>query len=408
MLVRKDNQLYIEQPGGDLNLLSFCKTQQNPFYLYDLDGVKKRYREMRSSFNENYQFHYALKANHNSEIVKALAALGANVDVVSIGEMKCALSLGMKASQVVFSGVAKTKLEIREALKLGVGQINVESEPEFRRIFDIAKDMGLKAPISFRVNPDVEAETHPYIRTGMKENKFGVEFSKVDQMLKSYDEWKGHIALRGISLHIGSQIRDPKPFIESVQKSLARLLEWQLLAPELVSLDLGGGVGIDYGDAEISKDLALWKSYAEGIRSLLDPVLKSGQLKEVILEPGRFLVGRFGFLLAEVQYIKSTPFKKFVIVNTGMHHLMRPALYQAFHRIEAVQNRTSDVSAFDVVGPICESSDVVGHDRMLPSDIREGDWVLVADAGAYGQVMKNDYNMHPEAAEIVLSEGKAL
>ena len=322
--------------------------------------------------------------------------------------MKCALSLGMEPSQVVFSGVAKTKSEIKEALTLGVGQINIESEAEFRRIFNIAKDLSLRAPVSFRVNPDVEAETHPYIRTGMKENKFGVEFSKVDEILREYDSWKSNIELRGVSLHIGSQIRDPKPFAESVQKSLARLLEWKVICPELVSLDIGGGVGIDYSEPNVEKDLDLWVEYAKQVRGLLDPVLASGELKEVLLEPGRFVVGRFGFLLSEVQYIKVTPYKKFAIINTGMHHLMRPALYQAFHRIEPVVDRTENRVAYDVVGPICESSDVVGHDRMMPEDLCEGDWLLIADVGAYGHVMRNDYNMHPEALEKVLSEGKIL
>ena len=408
MLKRENGQLAIQQDAGLWDIHEYCQGKEQPFYLYDLDGIKARFQEMKSYFTEDYKIHYALKANHNESIVRALVELGANIDVVSIGEMKLAMEYGMMPEQVVFSGVAKTKSEIREAIELGVGQINVESEPEFLRIKDIAKELGKKAPISFRVNPDVEAETHPYIRTGMKENKFGVEFSKVDQIIRDRESWEAHIALRGVSLHIGSQIRDPKPFAESVQKSLARLLEWKSICPELISIDIGGGVGIDYSETDISKDLPLWKTYSESVRKLLDPVLKSGDLKEVILEPGRFLVGRFGFLLSEVQYIKETPYKKFVIVNTGMHHLMRPSLYQAFHRVEITKQRSENVSAYDIVGPICESSDVIGHDRMLPSDIQESDWLLIADAGAYGQVMTNDYNLHPKAEEKVLSEGKIL
>lgn len=377
-------------------------------YVYDLDGIFKRLKFMLSSLNSNYKIHYAVKANHFPGILNLLKNEKVGVDVVSGGEYRFARELGFAANEVVFSGVGKSKSELRLALKDQVGQINIESESELRRIIDLSAELNLDARIAIRVNPDVEAKTHPYIRTGLLENKFGIDFESAKAMAKLIKN-NTKIKMQGLSLHIGSQIREVSPFKESIQKSLDLLGKIQNDLPAAKTLDIGGGLGIDYQKEDLKADENLWSEYVNDIRSVLDPELKSGRLEKVLLEPGRFLVARFGTLFAQVEYVKPTQHKNFLIVNTGMHHLIRPMLYQAFHRIECVNARPNvEQKSFDVVGPICESTDTLGRDRLFPADIQEGEWIKIMDTGAYANVMKSDYNLQPAAVELAISQGKFL
>jgi diaminopimelate decarboxylase len=248
--------------------------------------------------------------------------------------------------------------------------------------------------VALRVNPDVKTETHPYIQTGFRDNKFGLDFTEMPDLLVQLKNTQ-HVRLVGLTLHIGSQIRDIKPFEIAIQKALDLYASIEAQGFALESFDVGGGIGIDYAHQDITKDEELIKEYGELLNRLVPK-----KIKNLILEPGRILVARFGRLVTKVQYVKRTPFKNFIVVDAGMNHLIRPALYEAFHHIELVRKTNAQKEIFDVVGPIWGSSDVLGFDRYLPGDIQEGDMLIVHDAGAYGAVMMSDYNLRPRAAEL--------
>jgi diaminopimelate decarboxylase len=375
-------------------------------YVYDLDQIENRVQALSTAFGSAFKIHFAMKANHFPAILKVVREAGGGVDVVSGGEIKWALEHGFKPEQIVFSGIGKSTEELEFAIGKGVKQINVESEPELERIFNLTHKLGQTARVALRVNPDVEAATHPYIRTGLKENKFGIDFETCERLLEQLAAQK-NVVMVGCSLHIGSQIRDITPFREAVKRTLGLYTKWQSKLLSMQSIDVGGGLGMDYQATDTAGDFTLLKEYASTMRAELDPWLKSKKLAEVVLEPGRWIVARAGTLLAQVEYVKRTADKNFLIVNTGMHHLIRPMLYQAFHRIECVGREYSEsLNMFDVVGPICESTDTLGRERMLPADVKEGDWIAIYDAGAYGAVMMNDYNLQARPLEIAIREGK--
>lgn len=420
MFQYKDGQLCIVSNKASFSVRDLCgQYGPNPFYVYDLSDFKERLSQFQKEMPK-VKIHYALKANHNTHILKAVLKVGGGVDVVSGGELSLALKEGFKPGQIIFSGVGKSITEMDLAIGNEIKQINVESLPELKRVAERAKALNKKASVALRVNPDVNPETHPYIKTGFRENKFGIDskdLSGAIEILKSHPE---EFQFSGVTIHIGSQIRNVNSFKEATEKSLELVRFVEGHGFKLKTFDVGGGLGIDYNlDPELNSDESYQsdrvdlKKYSQ----VMNEAFSSSDL-EVLTEPGRFLVARCGALLTEIQYIKKTPHKNFIIVNTGMHHLMRPSLYQAYHRIVPVNkmqtknsSETSDsqeILRADVVGPICESSDVVGYDRIFSSDLAEQDFLAILDVGAYGYVMKNNYNIHPDPQEIVIDEGSVL
>jgi len=340
---------------------------------------------------------YAVKANANLAVLDVFARRGAGFDIVSTGELKRALAAGGDPRKIVFSGVGKTAAEMEFALATGILCFNVESAPELDRLNAVAGRLGKPAPVSLRVNPNVDAKTHPYISTGLKENKFGVAYEDALALYR-HAAALPHLAVTGIDCHIGSQLLDPAPFAEALDKIL--LLVDQLAAEgiRLHHIDLGGGLGIRYRDEA-----------APSVASYLRPLLAklAGRGLKVLLEPGRRLVGNAGLLLTQVEYLKPGEVKNFAIVDAAMNDLARPALYDAWHDIVPVAPRSAQETpekSWEIVGPICESGDFLGHDRTLA--LQPGDLLAVMSAGAYGMAMSSNYNTRPRVAEVMV-DGKA-
>lgn len=333
---------------------------------------------------------YAMKANSNLAVLNVFARLGAGFDIVSGGELQRALAAGGDPQKIVFSGVGKRVDEIRQALDAGILCFNVESAAELERLNEVAGSHGRKAPISLRVNPDVDAKTHPYISTGLKENKFGVAFEEALALYRRAAELP-HLTINGIDCHIGSQLLDAAPFAEALDKLLQLVDRLQSEGIQLHHIDLGGGLGIRYRDET-----------PPSIQAYLAPLL--GELKnrrlKILFEPGRRLVGNAGILLTRVEYLKPGEAKNFAIVDAAMNDLARPALYDAWHDIRPVSPRTGSPRAWDIVGPVCESSDFLGRER--PLDLQAGDVLAIMSAGAYGMTMSSNYNTRPRAAEVMI------
>lgn len=383
-------------------LLPLTQGREEPFYLYDLDGMRTRARALRAAYS-GLQIHYAVKANSMPRVLSVFQKEGTGVDVVSGGEIQSALGAGFTAKDVIFSGVGKTRAELHMAIGMGIKQINVESPQELRRIVEIAKALGKKPRVAFRMNPDVDAKTHPYITTGFRENKFGMGDHFVPELLEILRGAEGVVEAVGLTMHIGSQLQDIKPIEDAIRITLKVFSQFREAGVGLRTIDVGGGLGIPYQeDHKIpSRDLEL----IEGYGAMLSRALK-GFSGEVLCEPGRILVGSCGTLVGEVQYVKETPFRNFLILNTGMHHLIRPSLYEAFHRIMPLEEHASRASkTYDVVGPICESSDVLGKDRKF-SEVHQGEWLAIADAGAYGIAMASTYNEHELPEQLYWENGK--
>ncbi len=374
--------------------------KKTPFYLYHLGEMLARVEALQKA---KLSIHYAMKANSNAKILKAFATAGVGADVVSLGEIRLAQAAGI--SDIIFSGVAKTHEEIEFALKAQIKQINVESLAELVRIAEIAKKLGKKAPIAFRFNPDVDAQTHPYIATGLHKNKFGMDKNAVPELIALVRKYSDSLLLQGVSIHIGSQITDLAPIADAIQKTLLLFGNLRREGFPLKTFDVGGGLGIDY-KADLkrgSQDFTRLHEYVTLIEKLL-----GGLDAEILCEPGRILVGASGVLVGKVEYTKHSPQKNFLIGNTGVHHLIRPALYKAFHRILPLQEHSGRPKLlYDVVGPLCESSDVLGEDRELP-ELNAGEFFAVADAGAYGFVMANRYNHHEFPEEVVWYQGRVI
>lgn len=381
---------------------------QRPVYVYDLDDIEKRYRALdRALGSSPHAIHYAMKANSHPKILAHLARLGAGVDTVSAGEIRLALEAGMPPERIIFSGVAKTVAEIEFALKSKIKQINVESPQELERIASIARRLGCTANVAFRMNPDVNPQTHPYITTGFRENKFGMSESTIPDLVAILRSSEGALRLRGLTMHIGSLLFDIAVFKEAMDKIIRVHRQLVEAGFELDRLDIGGGLGIRYETGDDHADFELMDVYGKMVNQTFSALKaeRPDRPLELITEPGRILVGRAGLLVTEVQYIKKTEQKTFAIVDTGMHHLLRPALYGAKHRLLALKAPATDARIkFDVVGPICESSDFFGKDVELP-ELRQGDLLGIADAGAYGYSMASRYNSHELPLEIVISQG---
>ena len=369
-----------------------------PLYVYDFDAIEKNYLALKNSFNARKSLVcFAVKANSNLSVLKHLANLGSGFDCVSIGEVKRALAAGANSYKIVFSGVGKQDFELKEALENDILMINLESYAEMLRLESVAKELGKEARISIRVNPNVDAKTHPYISTGLNENKFGVS---IDEAKKMYIYAKNSEFLNpvGIHFHIGSQLTDIAPIIEAsgiVSKLLRELLALKI---EIKFFDIGGGIGIKYQSEE---EINLY-DYAQGILANL-----SGLDVTIVCEPGRFLVGNAGIFLTKVLYEKRNNEKRFVVVDGAMNDLIRPSLYGAYHEINALNSANSNEnSPCDIVGPICESGDFLAKGVELPN-LNSGDLLCVKSAGAYGFTMSSNYNSRGRAAEVAVQGGKA-
>jgi diaminopimelate decarboxylase len=383
----QQDQLFAE----NVSLDDIAKRFGTPCYVYSRAALTDGYRQFAEAFkSRDHLICYAMKANSNLAIINLFARLGAGFDIVSGGELQRVLAAGGAANKVVFSGVGKSEAEMRLALEAGILCFNVESSSELDRLNEVAGSMGKTAPISLRVNPDVDAKTHPYISTGLKQNKFGVAYTEA---LALYRKAAGmpHLRITGMDCHIGSQLTETSPFIAAAEKVLALVDQLAAAGIVLEHLDLGGGLGICYND-EIPPSIA---AYAQALLGAL-----SGRSEKIIVEPGRVLVGNAGVLLTRIEYLKHGEEKNFAIVDAAMNDLMRPALYDAYHAILPVQKRTGATQEYEVVGPICETGDFIGHAREMAVD--KGDALAVMSAGAYGMSMSSNYNTRPRAAEVMV------
>jgi diaminopimelate decarboxylase len=388
----RDGELYAE----GVSLARIADEYGTPCYVYSKAALTHAWNEFTAGLKgRDALVCYAMKANSNLAVLSTFARLGAGFDIVSGGELKRVLAAGGSASKVIFSGVGKTAAEIEFALAQGIACFNIESAPELERVAAIAARLGKTAPISLRVNPDVDAGTHPYISTGLKENKFGVAF---DEALALYRRAAALPSLRieGIDCHIGSQLTDISPLLEALDKMLGLIDALSREGIAIHHLDLGGGLGITYTD-ETPPDPRTYMR--EVIKRVGERRLK------LMFEPGRNLVGNAGVLLTRVEHLKQTPAKHFAIIDAAMNDLLRPSLYEAYHRILPVRERSGTPLHYDMVGPVCESGDFLGHDR--PLVLAEGDLLAVMSAGAYGMVMASNYNTRPRAAEVMVDGERA-
>lgn len=364
-----------------------------PLYLYDFSQITQQYDAFKDAFAARKSLvAYALKANSNLSLVAHLAALGAGADCVSLGEVKRALLAGVAPYKIIFSGVGKQDYEIREALRIGILFLNIESEAELLCVEKIACELGKTARISLRVNPDIDPKTHPYISTGLSENKFGISIDEAKR-LYLYAHKSQYLEPVAIHFHIGSQILSLEPLAQAVQKNAELLRSLLAIGLPLRFFDVGGGIGIPYNNEQT---FALY-DYAQMILAALN-----GLDVTIICEPGRFIVGNSGFFICSVLYEKITPNKHFVIVDGAMNDLIRPTLYQAYHEVALWRSgwvQDSSGNACDIVGPICESGDWLAKDVVLPA-VQSGDLIVVKSAGAYGMAMSSNYNTRPKAAEV--------
>jgi len=384
----QNNQLFAEQ----VPLADIAQRFGTPCYVYSHAALADGYRQFEAAFaGHEHLICYAVKANPNLAILHLLARLGAGFDIVSGGELQRVLAAGAAAGKVVFSGVGKAVTEMRLALDAEILCFNVESEAELVRLNEVAGHMGKVAPVSLRVNPDVDAKTHPYISTGLKQNKFGVAYTEALMLYRKASELP-HLRVTGMDCHIGSQLTETSPFIAAAEKVLLLVDALAREGIRLEHLDLGGGLGIRYND-ETPPSIA---DYAGALLGALQ-----GRREKIIVEPGRVLVGNAGILLTRVEYLKHGEEKNFAIVDAAMNDLMRPALYDAYHHIQPVQRSVVSAQQYEVVGPVCETGDFLGHARELA--IEQGDLLAVMSAGAYGMSMSSNYNTRPRAAEIMLS-----
>ncbi len=379
----------------DVSLTELAKTYGTPCYVYSYQTFKRHYL----AFSDAAQSHphlvcYAVKANSNLAILQLLAALGSGFDIVSGGELARVLKAGGDPAKVVFSGVAKSHTEIAEALNAGIKCFNVESLPELERINQVAQSLGVIAPVSLRINPDIDAKTHPYISTGLKENKFGIAISHAESAFQHAHQLS-HLNVIGVDFHIGSQLTEVAPFIDALDKIIALVNNLRSQGIKLKHIDVGGGLGVPYQAEAPPHPSTYISAIIERMQSLPDVSL--------IFEPGRAIMANAGVLITEVAFLKHGDDKHFAIVDAGMNDLLRPSLYNAWQNIVPVTPREGDTTTYDVVGPVCETGDWLGKGREL--NIEQGDLLAVRSAGAYGFTMSSNYNSRPQVAE-VLVDGK--
>ena len=390
----KNEQLYVE----DLPVKQLAEEFGTPLYIYSRATLERHWHAFDSALGKHpHLICYAVKANSNIGILNVMAKLGSGFDIVSQGELERVLAAGGEASKVVFSGVAKSRAEIMRALEVGIRCFNVESIAELYRINQIAGEMGKVAPISLRVNPDVDAHTHPYISTGLKENKFGVSVDEAHEVYKLAATLP-HVKITGMDCHIGSQLTELQPFLDATDRLIRLIEQLQEDGITLKHLDLGGGLGVTYTDETPPHP----SDYAAALLNKL----KGYENLEIILEPGRAIAANAGILVAKVQYLKSNESRNFAITDTGMNDMIRPALYEAYMNIiEIDRTLEREKAIYDVVGPVCETSDFLGKQRELA--IAEGDYIAQRSAGAYGASMSSNYNSRPRTAEVLVDGDKS-
>ena len=388
----RDNRLFTE----DVAVEDIVRTHGSPCYIYSRATFERHW----TAFDEALSAHehlvcFAVKANSNIAVLNVLARLGSGFDIVSGGELERVLAAGGDASKVVFSGVGKTATEMRRALEVGIRCFNVESEAELILLNDVAGEMGIKAPVSIRVNPDVDANTHPYISTGLKENKFGIDISVAPEVYERASKMP-HLNIQGVDCHIGSQLTETRPFLDALDRVLNLIDLLDEMGINIQHLDLGGGLGIQYSDENPPMPAEYVKAISEKLQ---------GRTLEILIEPGRAIAGNAGILVTQVEFLKSNDEKHFAIVDAAMNDLMRPALYSAWQDIEPVNAKKDGISqSYDIVGPICETGDFLGKDREL--NIEAGDLLAVRSSGAYGFTMSSNYNSRPRVTEIMVDGDK--
>ena len=363
-----------------------------PFYLYSEQKLRDNFKSFADAVKplKKGTVCFAVKSNFNPTILKILAGMGAGADIVSGGELELALQAGVPADKIVFSGVGKTRAELTAAIMAGIKQINAESESEIRLINEIAIGLNKTAAVGIRVNPDVDARTHEKITTGKKENKFGIDWNDARRLFLSAEQFKG-ISLHGIEVHVGSQILELSPFREAFVKTKKMLNDLKEHGVSIQTVDVGGGLGVAYKTDESAPSPADYIAVLQDVLGDFDG--------EFVFEPGRCISGDAGVLVASVVRVKQTGDKRFAVLDAGMSDLVRPAMYDAYHNIEAVKGGEAS-ERYDVVGPICESADIFGKDRMLP-ELNEGDLIAIETAGAYGAAMASNYNGRPLIAEVL-------
>lgn len=397
-LVYKDNELVFLVDNTEFQLTELIKAYQGPVFFYSLDFVRRRVRQMQTAL-DGVRLFYALKANAYPDVLSVFKNHNVGIDVVSGGEIQHAVKCGFRYQQLVYSGVGKTRKELELAIQNDIHQINVESLPELKRVAEIAKALGKKANVVFRINPDISIQSHPYIATGLKDNKFGIDAGQFSEVIELAKHNSSALSVCGISLHLGSQMLEFSSLKDSLIKLKPMFLKLRSEFPECHRFDFGGGLGIHYEKQDLLSEQDLLNQYASVVFSELDLLKKDVPELEIQSEPGRWLVGHCGVLVSQVQYVKKTPHKEFVILDSGMNHLIRPSLYEAYHGIHALKRSTDQVRKYDVVGPICESADFLGKERELP-EIKQDDYVVIRDCGAYAATMSSDYNLQDRAFEI--------
>ncbi len=382
--------------GEDVELASLAGKYGTPCYVYSRATIERHWRAFDNALSgQQHLVCYAVKANSNLAVLNLMVRLGSGFDIVSVGELERVLKAGGDPAKVVFSGVAKRDDEMRRALEVGIKCFNVESIAELQRLNQVAGQMGVRAPVSIRVNPDVDAMTHPYISTGLKENKFGIE---IERALEVYQQAVSmtHLDVVGVDCHIGSQLTQVEPFVDALDRVLLLINELQEHGIKIKHLDVGGGLGIRYHDETPPEPAA----YAEAIKARLN----NADI-ELLIEPGRAIVGNAGVLITKVEYIKQTGHKNFAIVDAAMNDLLRPSLYSAWQKIVPLQMRDDiDAAEYDIVGPVCETGDFLGKERHLALDT--GDLLAVRSAGAYGFTMSSNYNSRPRPPELMIDGAK--
>ena len=386
----KNQQLFAE----NVAVSELCSTYGTPSYIYSRAAFEEHYMAYHNAMGPDDIACYAVKANSNIAILDILARLGAGFDIVSVGELERVLQAGGDPERVVFSGVAKKSDEMRRALEVGIHCFNVESAAELERLNAVALEMDMVAPVSLRVNPDVDAQTHPYISTGLAENKFGIGIDHALEVYKHAETLKG-IDIVGVDCHIGSQITDTTPFIDALERVLKLIDELAENNILLEHIDLGGGIGVRYED-EVTPDIG---AYIKQVKERIAPYNLG-----LVLEPGRSIAANAGILTMEVEYLKSNGDKHFAIVDAAMNDMIRPALYQAWMDVQRIEAGAGVEATYDIVGPVCETGDFLAKDRELT--LQAGDKLAQFSAGAYGFTMSSNYNSRPRTAEIMVDGDK--
>jgi len=384
----KNNEMFVE----DIAISDIAQQVKTPFYCYSSSAIESSFQGYQDAFSkQDALICYAVKANSNQAVLATLAKLGSGADVVSMGEIRRAISAGIPANKIVYSGVAKTQEEIHYALSLGIFQFNVESEPELELISKVASELKATAAIAFRINPDVCAQTHAKISTGKAENKFGVPISKARIAYNRAAELPG-IKVQGVDVHIGSQLTTLAPFEEAYQRIAELVSQLREDGHDISVVDVGGGLGITYQDEVIPSK----QTYADLVKKQL------GHLGcKIVIEPGRSMLGNAGILVSSVVFVKTGEERQFLMLDAGMNDLIRPSMYEAFHQINAVNKQNSDLATYDVVGPVCETGDTFAKARKV-HECRSGDLVAIMSSGAYGAVMSSSYNTRMLAPEVMV------